>query len=222
MPNPSALVPLGVLPRSGGCRVLANLYYNVEINRKLLDTGSTGSNSNNRRDGVANGKENDARPPPEDVTVRFLDWTDYGMNASTTAPPASLMTPSPRETTCELEQVAPPPRPPPPPPPPPGQNAGFETAPATPGRTTTDTTVYGSENGQVDAAGSVLGDNRTGRGGESATDMSRGGDFVVGRLSSAAAASAVTGCETRDGDIGEDPLGTPDVVLAADVVYDVK
>ncbi|CAM9587815.1 unnamed protein product [Pylaiella littoralis] len=213
-------------------KVLANLNYNVEINRKLLDTrissssssSSSSNNINNSREGLANRENHAARPSPEGVLVRFLDWTDYCIDAFTTPPLPPLMAPSASKTTCELEQVVPPP----PPPQPLGQNAGVETGTRIAGRTTTtETTAYTNENGNVGAASGVVDGKPAGRGDESTTGVSRDGDFVSGGRSStvvAAAASAATGyCETgEEEDIRDDPLGMPEVVLAADVVYDAK
>ncbi|CAM9106648.1 unnamed protein product [Scytosiphon promiscuus] len=74
-------------------RVLANLHFNVEINRPLLDTskrkqsgGSGGSPANVGGTASLLPPPRPTRPPPTDVSVRFLDWTDYCQHDGTCLP----------------------------------------------------------------------------------------------------------------------------------------
>ena len=154
--------------------MLSNLEHNVEINRKRL------------RDGSQTG---DAPPPPADVAVRFLDWTDYSASLSQTSASPSPTTPAPKGSS-------------------PGSGAAGVASSSSP--------AQASACSKSDAGGGSAGVPGDGR----PVDGCGG---VSGRSRPSPAAAAAIGVETAEAERGtEDSLGMPEVVLAADVVYDVK
>lgn len=184
---PSALttpIPLrpSLLPTVSPCqprkkRVLSNLEHNVEINRKQL------------RNGWDQADDAPPHPPPADVAVRFLDWTDYCASLSAPPPPA---TPVPQ-----------------------GNGLGSETAGAA---------TSSSSGGGGPAPASARSENDGGGSGGVPGDGRPVADACGGVLGGSRRPSpAAVGVETGEVERGpEDSLGMPEVVLAADVVYDVK
>lgn len=167
----------------------------MEINRKVLDSPPSA--------------DLDPPRPPADVAVRFLDWTDYC--ARRTASP--LATPAPRR----LSPISDP------------DHAGIASSSSSSSSSPTPASAY-SDSG----TGGPVGGPRNSRSAADGCDGIHGtcGSAVVAAAAAAAEAAATAavavaettvGVETGEAEGGTgDTLGTPEVVLAADVVYDVK
>eukprot|EP00752_Nemacystus_decipiens_P003848 g3540.t1 len=140
------------------------------------------------------GQTDDSPRPPADVVVRFLDWTDYC--GSLGASPSPAVTPAPEENSpgCETIDGASRSR----------SSGGSSMSSPAP------TPACGE--GHVGGSSGAPGDGR-----------SASGACLDGLGGSRSSPATAVGVETGDVERGpEDSLGIPEVVLAADVVYDVK